>query len=235
MIEQEASPAASAEAEEHELELSTWHRRAHFDFFRAFDNPYFNITADVDVTALHACCHAKEGSSFAVAAYYLSLRAVNAVEPFAYRIRRKRGDAGEVAVIRHPVVHGGSIALRADESFGFVYFDYRASYEVFAAGASAALAAGRRSDRFEPRDDRDDLVHYSVIPWVSFTSFSHARRWGTDDSVPKLVFGKHRLVGSRRLLPVSVEVHHALVDGLHVGRFFEHFQRHLDDCEALLR
>jgi chloramphenicol O-acetyltransferase type A len=30
------------------------------------------------------------------------------------------------------------------------------------------------------------------------------------------------------MMPVSVEVHHALVDGLHVGRFYEAFQRGLD-------
>ncbi len=228
----EPAPAAAGEQE---LDLTTWNRRAHFDFFRAYDNPYFNITADVDVTALHACSQAAEGPSFAVAAYYLSLRAINAIEPFAYRIRREPGDRGAVSVIRHPVVHGGSIVLRPDESFTFVYFDYETSYPAFAAGASAALAAGRRADQLGARDDRDDLVHYSVIPWVSFTSFSHARRWGTDDAVPKLVFGKHRAVGSRRLMPVSVEVHHALVDGLHVGRYFEHFQAGLDDCATWVR
>jgi len=35
-------------------------------------------------------------------------------------------------------------------------------------------------------------------------------------------------VNGRRLMPVSVEVHHALVDGLHVGRFHAAFQRRLD-------
>jgi chloramphenicol O-acetyltransferase len=35
-------------------------------------------------------------------------------------------------------------------------------------------------------------------------------------------------------MPVSIEVHHALVDGVHVGRFFERFQHHLDDVAATL-
>jgi chloramphenicol O-acetyltransferase type A len=237
MAEQLPTRAKAVRPGEQVLDLATWSRRAHFDFFRAFDNPYFNITADVDVTVLHERCRSQDGLSFAVAAYYLSLRAINAIEPFGYRIRRQQTSGvqktGEPLVIRHTIVHGGSIVLRPDESFGFVYFDYREDYAAFAADAAEALAAGLTSDRFEPRDDRDDLIHYSVIPWVSFTSFSHARRWGTDDAVPKLVFGKHRKVGGRRLMPVSVEVHHALVDGLHVGRFFQHFQAHLDDRTSL--
>jgi chloramphenicol O-acetyltransferase type A len=84
------------------------------------------------------------------------------------------------------------------------------------------------SGPLDPQDQRDDLIHYSIIPWVSFTSFAHARRWGIDDATPKIVFGKHREVNGRRLMPVSVEVHHALVDGLHVGRFHAAFQRRLD-------
>jgi chloramphenicol O-acetyltransferase type A len=51
--------------------------------------------------------------------------------------------------------------------------------------------------------------------------------------VPKIVFGRHREAGGRRWMPVSVEVHHALVDGLHVGRFFERFQALLDDPPGL--
>jgi chloramphenicol O-acetyltransferase type A len=36
------------------------------------------------------------------------------------------------------------------------------------------------------------------------------------------------------MMPVSVEVHHALMDGLHVGRYFESFQSHLLGCDKLL-
>nr|HRC84111.1 CatA-like O-acetyltransferase [Thermoanaerobaculia bacterium] len=83
--------------------------------------------------------------------------------------------------------------------------------------------------KLEPRWDRDDLIHYSVLPWVAFTSFAHARKHNPGDSVPKIVFGRHQDRAGRRLLPVSVEVHHALVDGLHVGRFFARFQHYLDE------
>jgi chloramphenicol O-acetyltransferase len=35
-------------------------------------------------------------------------------------------------------------------------------------------------------------------------------------------------------MPVSVEAHHALMDGLHAGRFFERLQRHCSDPRAAL-
>ena len=81
----------------------------------------------------------------------------------------------------------------------------------------------------------DDVIWYSVLPWTSFTSFAHARRCPSRESVPRIVFGKRYEEQGRLHMPVSVEVHHALADGLHVGRFFEGFQRRLDAAPDLLR
>ncbi|MCB0574850.1 MAG: hypothetical protein KDC61_09825 [Saprospiraceae bacterium] len=47
--------------------------------------------------------------------------------------------------------------------------------------------------------------------------------------MPKIVFGKYFASGDRLLMPVSVEVHHALMDGLHAGRFFGRFQQVLEE------
>lgn len=204
------------------LDLESWPRREHFRFFRTYDNPYFNVCANVDVTDLVERTRAEHEPSFFVASLWLSLETANAVEPFRYRIR---GDG----VIVHPEVHGGSTVLTADETFRFAYFRRDANFERFAASAGEILDAVRDDPGpLDAADERDDLIHYSVIPWISFTSFSHARRWGTDDAVPKIVFGRHRAEGRRRVMPVSVEVHHALMDGLDVARFYERFQARLD-------
>jgi len=200
------------------LDLANWKRRQHFEFFRHYAKPWFNICADVDVTALVARCAEPGGPSFFLASLWLSLLAANSVEEFRYRLRGDR-------VVVHPVIHGGSTVLMPDETFAFAYFDHHSSFPAFAeAGASELARVKSGPGGLEPRSDQDDTIHYSVIPWVSFSSFSHARTLKSDLSVPKIVFGKHRRAGDRRLLPVSVEVHHSLVDGLHVGRFYQRFE-----------
>jgi chloramphenicol O-acetyltransferase type A len=208
------------------LDMESWPRRAHYELFRAYDNPWFNLCADVDVTALHAWSASEGGPSFFAASLWHSLMAANEIEEFRYRIR---GDG----VVVHPVIHGGSTVLLPDDTFRFAYYDFDPAFESFVRHIARVLDRVKlESGPLDPQDHRDDLIHYSVIPWVSFTSFSHARRWGTDDAIPKIVFGKHHEANGRRLMPVSVEVNHALVDGLHVGRFYEVFQRRLDDAES---
>lgn len=206
----------------HYLDLDRWNRKEHYLFFKDFELPFFNICADVEITRLLA--HTKQwGQSSFLATLFLSLKAANAVENFRYRLRGDR-------VLVHDLIHGGSTVLNADETFSFCYFDFGPDFTAFAEAAAEVMERHKTGHvGLDPADDRDDLIHYSVIPWVSFTSFQHARRPCGGDSVPKIVFGKYRRQGKRVFLPVSVEVHHALADGLHTGRFFEGFQTLLND------
>ena len=209
------------------LDLEGWKRRQHFEFFRHYERPWFNLCADVDVTALQARCSEPRGPSFFLASLWMSLVAANEIEELRYRLRGDR-------VVVHEVIHGGSTVLMPDETFAFAYFDFDRDYEAFAAAGARELERVKSgAGGLEPKVDRDDMIHYSVIPWVSFSSFSHARTRSGDLSVPKIVFGRHRRDGERHLLPVSVEVHHALVDGLHVGRFYQRFEELAGSPRAL--
>jgi chloramphenicol O-acetyltransferase type A len=200
------------------LDLERWPRRATFEFFRGFDKPYFDICAPLEVGPLVDFVRARPDTSFFLTYLYLSLRIANESEPFRYRLSEGR-------VLVHDRIHAGTTIPIADERFDFAYLDYDEDFGRFHAAAREAMARARADGgRMEARDDRTDLIHYSAVPWVSFTSLSHARNWGREDSVPKIVFGKVSDQNGRRFMPVSVEVHHALMDGLHVGRYLEKLQ-----------
>lgn len=209
------------------LDTDTWARREAFEYFRRFDKPYFNVCVRLDAAPLKAEVAAR-GQSFSLACLFLTLRLANLHEPFRYRL-----DGGRVRV--HDEVHGSSTVLRDDESFGFAYFDHSTDWPRFHRDGRAAMAAVRsRSAPFEPRVDENALVHYTTLPWLHFTSFSHARNWGREDSVPKLAFGRLQAEGDRLWLPVSVEVHHALMDGLHVGRYVQALEAAMQQPQSAL-
>lgn len=199
------------------LDLENWPRRRTFELFRGYDQPFFNVCVPVDVTRLLDWTRSTDRSFF-LASLYVSLAAANETDPFRYRL-----DGDRVRVYER--IHGGSTVLLPDDSFTFAYFDFTEDFATFEERATETLERTRRGETgFDPRDDTDDLIHYSVLPWLAFTSFAHARRRIPGDSIPKIVFGKYTKNGGRWTMPVSVEVHHALMDGLHVGRFFERFE-----------
>ena len=201
------------------LDISTWPRRDTFEFFRGYDKPYFNVGTSLDVTNLVAEIRKRSDCSLSLAYHYFALRVVNEIEPFRYRLR---GDQ----VLVHDVIHGGTTLLLPNETFIMVYFDYQEDFERFMTDAMKALDEQRTAAAFDPRPE-DDRIHFSVLPWISFTSFSHARNWGREDSVPKMAFGKIGEMNGRRMMPFSVEVHHAMMDGITVGRYLDRLQEML--------
>ena len=209
------------------IDTETWSRRHLFRLFKDYDSPSFNVCAEVDATALLDFTRSRN-LSFFVACHYLSTKTANELEPFRYRLRGER-------VIVHGRVDAGAIILLEDESFTFVYFDFTEDFAAFHADAAAKIETARAAPPpLDARDDRDDLVYHSVIPWVSFTSISHARDSRRQSGIPKISFGKYREAGGRVLMPVSVEVHHALMDGLHVGRYFERLEAYFRDPRPAL-
>jgi|SRR5215813_2523728 len=194
------------------LDLSKWARRETFEFFRGFDKPYFNVCTTVDITPLLDALRRHPDISVSLAYHYFALRAANEVEPFRYRLRKDR-------VLVHPIIHGATTVMLPTEAFTFAYFDYLEDFSDCVAGAQLAVDCVKTEGGFKNRDNEDDMIHCTVLPWISFTSFSHARNWAREDSVPKISFGKFVRQNEQTLLPISVEVHHALMDGLHVGRY----------------
>ena len=79
-----------------------------------------------------------------------------------------------------------------------------------------------------PAISGENVIHFSAIPWVDFTSLSHARSFSFRDSMPKISFGKVTEKEGVKSMPVSIHVHHGLMDGYHVGQFVDKFQELLN-------
>lgn len=212
------------------IDTTGWARRDAFEHFRGFDKPFFNVCVRLDVAPLRSALAAtRPGAGLGLACYFVAMTLANRQEPFRLRL-----EAGRVRV--HDTVGGSTTVLRPDgESFTFADIEPDADFDRFCARARASIDAARaRTARFDPRPDDHARIHFTTLPWIHFSSFSHARNWGGEDSVPKFAFGRAEPDGTRTWLPMSVEVHHALMDGVHVGRFVEAFEAMLDEPAAWL-
>jgi chloramphenicol O-acetyltransferase type A len=209
------------------LDTTTWARRDAFEFFRHFDKPYFNVCVQLDVARLKAALTARGSGGLSLACYFIALRLANLHQPFRLRL-----EEGRVRV--HEVVHGSTTVLREDgESFFFAELCHTADFAAFAAQAGAAIDAARTMHAsFAPKPDDVARVYFTSLPWLHFTSFSHARNWKREDSIPRFAFGRAQAEGGHLWLPMSVEVHHALMDGVHVGRYVQDFEAALCEPEA---
>jgi chloramphenicol O-acetyltransferase type A len=205
----------------HYLDVENWSRRELFDFFIGYTNPYFNVCCEIDITGLKEFVTQRK-IKISLALHYFALRVANETEPFRYRLKDGR-------VIVYDVVDGGTTVLLPNESFAYAYFEYQPDFENFIRDMGTAVEEIRSGTGKLQPTMRDDVIYHTSLPWISFTSFAHARTPGRGDSIPRIVFGKFRNENGRWMMPFSVEVHHALMDGLHVGRYLNRLQDALAD------
>lgn len=206
------------------LDLNTWPRRKHFELFREYESPRFSLCVQVDVSRLYAWVKAR-GLSFNTAIVYVASRAANALPAFRQRIRGAE-------VVEHEVVHPSFTVLASDDLFGFCTVRYEEDFAAFYTRAEATILQARANPSLEDAPGRDDYLFMTSLPWVTFTSIQHAVRVMAADCVPRIAWGKYQAQGDRLLMPLSVQVHHALADGVHVGRFYTQAQDLLDQPEG---
>lgn len=201
------------------IEIETWARRKHFEFFKAFDAPHFNVTANVDVTNLYT--YAKESNqSFFKLFLYGAVRAANAIPELRYRIRGEE-------VVEHEVVHPSFTVMLDEDVFNFCAATFYEDLPTFLQEVTTRME--RAVDEVVVGDDEpDDLLYITSVPWVTFTSIMHPTHQQQHDSVPRIAWGKFERQGERLVMPLSIQAHHALVDGVHIGKYYETLQAWLD-------
>jgi chloramphenicol O-acetyltransferase type A len=206
------------------IDLTTWNRKEHFAFFSTFEEPFFGITTQLDCE--NAYQKAKSvGVPFSTYYLHKTLVAINENQALRLRIEDKK-------VVDFSVINGSATVLRADKTFGFSEIKFDQDLFVFNQNAAAEIARVQQTSGLFTRDFSPNVIHFSSLPWISFTSISHARSYTLPDSCPKISFGKMSVDATgKRSIPFSIHVHHGLVDGYDVGVFVNRLQHLLSENE----
>ncbi len=208
------------------IDMQTWSRRDHFNLFSNFNHPHFSMCVNMDITAFYPFIK-ENGYSLTVAMVYIIARASNAIPEFRQRIRENQ-------VVEHEVVNPGFSILINEDLFGFCDVEYSEDFAEFAMRANKNIAILKAGGDLLRKPETDDVLFMSPIPWVSFTSFNHPMQFHPADSVPRFAWGKYFKEGDQLKMPLNVQGHHAVMDGIHMGRFYEKVQQYLHHPELVL-
>lgn len=204
------------------FDIENWNRKPQFEFFKSYEDPFFNITSNLEVTNLYNYCK-KHELSFSLACIFVAIKSINEIPEFKLRIKNEK-------VVQYDTVPIGSTVLNNDNTFSFCEFPYNDSIFDFDANGKTIIKNQKEGVTFDANEDEIKIVHCSTLPWVSFTGMKHARK-GDEASkgIPKIVFGGLFIENNIKKIPFSVEVHHALMDGYHVGLLFKKIQKFINE------
>ena len=208
------------------IDIETWNRKNHYSYFKELDYPHFNVCGNVDITEFYRYIKEKE-QPFFISILYVATKTANSIKEFRYRIREDK-------VVEHETVNPSFTVMGEDEIFGFCASKFMDEFNDFKINTSEKIEKTKNNISVEDKPGCDDVIYMTSMPWVSFTSVTHPTHMNPVDSIPRIAWGKYFEENGRIKLPLSVQVHHALVDGVHVGRYFNKIQEILDAPEKYL-
>ncbi len=203
----------------HIVDLESWPRAAQFRFFRSYQQPHYATTTRLDVT------HLMRRNADGVAPYRACLYAIgaglHAVPELCMRFR-------DDLVVAHDMVTLSMTVPTEAGSFGYAYVPYLADFVHFDTQAKALIDEVAKGGALQANSgERDDLTYLSCMPWLDYTSINNALP-GPDDCIPRITWGKFVERDGYWDMAMTLEVHHALVDGAQVGAYFAAVQKAID-------
>lgn len=203
------------------IEVSNWKRREHFEKWLHYDEPFHGVTVILDMTNCYKFCMEHNYKIFHRYMYHF-VHVINEIEPFKYRI------IDDKPVIYNEVISGLTF-IKPNDTFAFGQIPKIEDYIEFCKEFNnEKQRVIQRGTLYDP-NPLANIIHFSVLPWTNFVSLSHARNYKDNDSVPKVTFGKIMEKEGNYTMPMSIHVHHALVDGKDVGDFINLFQEKLQE------
>lgn len=216
----------------HTVDIETWERRDNYAFFRNFLNSWISVATEIDCTEARTAAKAA-GRSFFLYYLYAVLRAVNEIREFRYRTD-SRGE-----VVWYDKVDILSPIAVPGRTFYTVRIPYHADFERFYAEARAIVTDfPADGDPYatvkEVLAQGDyDVFLLSATPELYFTSMTYTQfAPGDPTRYPLMNAGKAVMREGRLVMPLSIFVNHAFVDGAHISRFFRLVEEYLQQISA---
>ena len=205
------------------IDMATYPRRDHFEHFYGMAYPYVGVTVDVDVTALRTLCREK-GYSFYLMVLHAVALAADEVDEFRRRIERKGGEVGIVEYAECPTSH---TELKPDGTYAYCTLHHHMPLAEYLQRAEAARAEVRENGSIEEEAEVQSMYFISTLPWLHYTQLIQPVACG-DESNPRFTWGKYQQnAEGRMMMPLSVLVHHALADGVHIAKFYDEFEKQM--------
>ena len=205
------------------LEMESYKRKGHFEYFNSMAYPYVGLTVDTDITGLLKTIR-REGLPFFLTFCYCASRAANGVAEFRQRIL----DGKIIEFDRCQTSH--TVALE-DGTYCYCTLDSSMPFRNYIAYAKEEQEKAKRAPSIQEEESEAlDKFFISTLPWLSYTALVQPVPFPADSN-PRITWGKYFEQGDRVLLPVSVLCHHALVDGRHIANFYRLLTREMEQIE----
>lgn len=211
------------------IEMERWSRKPYFEHYLNHVRCTYSMTADIDITLLREELKYR-GIKLYPALIYMITTVVNRHGEF----RTCLDSEGRLGVWDR-MSPSFTIFHDEDKTFSSIWTPYSEEFQTFYERYLQATETYKNAKQLfpDPSEPRNTFP-ISSIPWVSFTGFNLNVYTGGTYLLPIFTMGKYRWQDNKLLLPLAVQLHHAVCDGYHAGVLFIELQELAVSCKSWL-
>lgn len=200
---------------------NTWKRWELFCYYIDNLRNVMSMTADTDVTRLVDFVRT-HGLKFYPAMIWIVSKAVNSREEFRYGWDKDNPIRWDYVSPYYADFH------KEDERCVKLVTEYSDDLFDFHTRFISDREKYRNLRGFGLKDVPPNTFDVSCLPWIKYNSFDiHVFDEGKY-LAPVVTWGKYETSDGKTLLPLSMNIHHAVADGWHLSRFFSDVQDIID-------
>lgn len=210
------------------IDTNSWKRKPYFDHYFNQIRCTYSITVNIDITNVLSFKDRNKVKLYPLLIYVIS-KAVNKYEEFRTAIN----DRGEIGVWEtlspcYTVFHKDS------ESFSNIWTEWNDDLNLFLSNFEQDSKRFGQIDRIDAKPNTPaNVFPISSLPWTTFTGFNLNIFADGTYLLPIFTYGKYFKDGNRYLIPLSIQVHHAICDGFHVSRLINEIQQECSKSAAI--
>lgn len=198
------------------VDLNTWKRGKLFQFYIDKMRIVMSLTVDIDVTNL--ITYAKNNNlSFYSSMMWIVSKVINSHDEFKYSWD-KDGN-----LIKWDYVSPSYTIFNSDETFTKFVSEYSNDLLEF----SKRIENDKekyKNERGIIENQPSNFFDVSCLPWVKYKHFDlHVFDEGKF-LAPVVTWGKYEQENEKFIMPLTMNIHHAVADGFHLSRFFNEVQ-----------
>jgi chloramphenicol O-acetyltransferase type A len=198
-----------------EIDVTTWNRKEHFNFFLRSDLPFYNTSFTVDISNVKSKVK-KLNLSLNATLIFLTVKALMRIENFMLRYENGK-------VLKYDELIPSFTHIKENEDlFRFITVHYVPDVFAFNTRVKTEIQNSTKYFDLEELKNGSNFVFISSMPWIPFTAIDHTLSLNKYDTIPRITWGKYYNDGDKIMLPYNIQVNHLFIDGLHVGKFYQY-------------
>lgn len=192
-----------------------WHRKEYFDHYFNEIPCTYSMTVKLDITKIKN----SDRKLYPTMLYFIT-KVVNRHSEFRTAIDIN-GNLG----VFDEMLPCYTVFNKESETFSNIWTQYCDSYDEFCKLYEKDIEMfGSVKKMVAKPNIPENNFPVSMIPWTTFDGFNLNLQKGYQYLLPIFTMGKYYEENSRYILPLAIQVHHAVCDGFHVSRFVNELQ-----------